>query len=427
MTHALPSLRAMPAAERDPRPLLTRFVYAGFDIGVRALYRTDLLAPADFDLPPGTLVVSNHQRDSDVPILAVALDRSTGAGLRFAPLFFASREDLLGPRFLAALAERWPRPLRALLGTIPLGWLFAAVRAKPMRRIREFTLREAARSLTEAGYAEVPCATLLNERGLREVGEHWGSRALCLVCEDRGAPLDAIWGLRRLKPETRAALRAEFRATIARQLCEFAGLLDAGHCLYFAPEGATSEDGRFGRVREGARGILRLAARPHPVLPLALSYDALAPGRLRVVVHVGALLTEIDPSRAETFADALRRSITRLYPINASHLIARYLTKGPARFATDDLAAWLERGRTTVVAAGYAPDPLLAHAEPRALAEERLQWLRARGIVARESTNWHSAWPRRSPAGWRRPASVVRYLANALADLAPELDRTLGQ
>ena len=425
MTQALPSFRA--TAANDSRPLLTRFVHAGFDIGVRTLYRTDILAPHGFDFPAGTLIVSNHQRDCDVPIVGVALGRGGDAGSRWSPPFFASREDLLRPRFLAVLAEGWPKPLRALLGAIPLGWLFEAVRVRPIRRVREFTLREAARALAEAGYAEVPCATVLNGRGVREVGEAWGDQPLGLACQDRGAPLDAIWGWRRLRPEARAALRGEFRTTVARQLADFAGLLDAGHSLYFAPEGATSEDGRFGRIRDGGRAILRLAARDHPVLPVALSYDALAPGRLRAVVHVGALLPEVDAASATCFASALRQAIARLYPITASHLIARYLAAGPERFATEDLAAWIERGRDAVVAAGHTADPLLARGRLGALAQQRLHWLRARGIVARESKQWRNVWRRASTAGWRRPANVVRYLANALTDLAPELDRTLGQ
>ena len=427
ITQALPSFRATREAGRDPRPLFTRLVQAGFDIGVRAMYRTDVLAPKGCDVPPGTLIVSNHQRDADVPILAVALDRATGARLRLEPPFFASREDLLRPGFLAILAEHWPEAARALVGAIPLGWLFDAVRVRPIRRIREFTLREAACALTEAGYAEVPCASILNARGVRDLGERWCSRPLCLVCEDRGAPLDGIWGLRRLQREARAALRDEFRATIARQLREFAGLLDVGHCLYFAPEGATSDDGRFGRVRDGARTILRLAARDHPVLPVALSYDALAPGRPRAVIHVGALLSELDVASAESFAAALRRSIARLYPITPSHLVARYLVAGPARFTADQLAAWMEQGRSAVVAAGYAADPRLERERPDALAEERLRWLRANGIVAREADHWRNAWPRASAAGWRRPANVVRYLANTLADLAPRLDTALAR
>lgn len=416
---------AAPAGTEPRRAAATRLVQAGSALAVRALYRCEILAPPDFALRPGTLVVSNHLRDADVPILATALYRRAGAGSRLPPLSFAAREDLLRPRALAMLTAEWPPPLPALFGRVPIGWLFTAARAEPMCRIRELTLRGLAPALASAGLGDADCGAVLNARGLRELGAHFAARPLRCAAADRRAPLDAAWGLRRLRRHARALLAPALRARIAMQLRDFAHVLDAGHCLYLAPEGATSPDGRFGRVREGAWRIHRLAARAHPVLPLALSYDALAPGRLRAVVRIGAPVYGLDASSARSFAAGLRHAITRLVVVNPSHLLARYLAEGPSRFTTAEVARWMDAAGRAAAAAGFALDPLLGRVAGDRLAERRLRWLAAEGIIVREPRHWRNVWPRDSRAGWRGPANAVRYLANALVDLSPELERAL--
>lgn len=425
--HPSTAFATAPTTAQDRNPVVIWLLQASFALGVRALYRIEVIVPPGYALSGGTLIVSNHQRDADVPILAPALCQRDGLRFRFAPPFFAAREDLLRPGGLARLAVNGSWPLPSLLGAIPLTWLFRIGCAMPIRRVREFTLREAAAALTKAGRGRARIADVLNARGLREVGEARGDRPLCLLCEERGVALDRCWGLRRLRREALAIVAPGFRSAVALQLRDLANLLDAGHCLYLSPEGRTSDDGRFGRVREAGWRIGRLAARRHPVLPVALSYDALAAGRARVVVRVGTPLHDLDAADARGFCAALRESILRLYVVNPSHLVARYLARGSTRFTTSELGAWMRVAVAAVDAAGFAPDRLLAGSSLEALAEERLRWLAAKGIVVRESGRWRNVWRRDSPPGWSKPAAVVRYLANSLADLSPELDRTLGR
>ncbi|MDN5864762.1 MAG: 1-acyl-sn-glycerol-3-phosphate acyltransferase, partial [Gammaproteobacteria bacterium] len=301
----------IPDADRDPHPRRTWLAECGFDLTVLALFRKEEMLPDDYRLEPGTLVVSNHQRDTDVPILTTVLCRRKGLHIRWPLPFFASREDFFQRGFLAGLLYTWPRPLRWLLQGVSLGWFFRIVRSNPMRRVREFTLAEAWRDLPD----DVATERSLNARGRREsdAGAHAGGMPARPVAE-------RFWGLRRLRAGARAALYPDFRATIEAQLEYFAALLDAGRVVYFAPEGTISGDGRLGRMRAGVRRIVQLAATPPRILPVAQSYDALAPGRLRVITRVGVPLHKYNAEEGAAFNAWVEMAIRELYPVNASHL-----------------------------------------------------------------------------------------------------------
>lgn len=407
----------LPDAELDPHPRLTWFAECGFDLVVSTFYRVNALYPSDYRLAPGTLVVSNHLRDADVPILTSALCRRKGFRMQWPMPFFASREDLFRRGFLAEQLHAWPRPIRLVLGRIPLTRLFRVMRAEPIRRVREFTLAEA--------FAELPAtddtACWLNERGRCETAAASNSP----VRAGNDPPGRRDWGLRRLHHQARQLLAPDFRATVSAHLDRFAGLLDTGRIVYLAPEGRNSRDGRFGRIRDGAWRLVQRAAAPPPILPLALSYDRLRAGRLRVVVNIGTPLETYEATARRGFDSMLQMQIRKLYPLNASHLASRFLVSGPAAFTTADFADWLEHARARLVAAGVTLDPELARGDTLAVAGQRLNWLRRKAQVARTRGGWRNQWPGDAPAGWGRPAHVVRYCDNALDDhlaaLAPDL------
>ncbi|MGH8128733.1 MAG: hypothetical protein ACRETC_10305, partial [Gammaproteobacteria bacterium] len=117
-TTASSSFDWLPDAELDPHPRLTWLTECAFDLTVDALYEKEEILPVDYALAPGTLIVSNHQRDSDVPILTTTLCQKPGRYLRYPLPFFAAREDILRTGFLRdlALSAGWGQGFAALLG-----------------------------------------------------------------------------------------------------------------------------------------------------------------------------------------------------------------------------------------------------------------------------------------------------------------------
>lgn len=401
------TFRWLPDAELDPHPCRTWIGACCFDLVVTALYRLRLIYPPDYQLVPGMLVVSNHRRDADVPLLASALCQRKGLRLRWPLPFWASREDLFHRGFLREYLHTWPRPLRIAVGWIPLARLLYAMRVEPLRRVREFTLAEAFADLaaTDDG---MHC---LNRRGRQEL-----SASDAALGAAANSPMHRVWGLRRLHGSARATLAPGFRATIDAQLARFADLLDAGRIVYFAPEGTVSQDGRFGRLRAGTWLLVQRTTAQPPILPVALSYDALQAGRLRAIIHVGTPMTAYCAHDRRRFDGMLEKQIRRLYPLNASHLASRYLVAGPATFTRAELACWFAHAREWLAAAGCMLDPHLARADADVLAGRRLGWLRRQQLVTRTQAGWRNCWPRAARAGWHSAAATVRYYDNALQD-----------
>src|SRR5579862_28248 len=410
-------------AELDPHPPFTWLAACCFDLAVRAVVRTAELIPPDFRLEPGTLVVSNHLRDSDVPVLGAALCRRKGVRMLNPIPFCAAREDLFRRGFVGDLLSRsnWPRPVTWVLGRVPLEGLFRILRVQPLRRIREFTFGETVQALCAVGYGASDPRDVFCARGQRELALELGFMPV-RVDEIDPARLGrrrlAHWGLRRLRVSVLRALAPGFRATISGQIGRLVELLSTGRVVYLAPEGVTSRSGRFGCVRAGAWEIYRRCANPPPVLPVALSYDPLCSGRVRAVVGVGQALPTIEAASRREFDVRLRVEILRLSAVTCSHLASRFIAVGPREFTTRTFARWLTHAGGVARQGGLTLDPLLAHASPVKLAQQRLGWLARRSLIARAGSGWRNRWPRDAQPAWKTPAAMVPYLHNALDDLA---------
>ncbi len=377
------SFSLLPEAKYYPHPKLSWLIAMGFHLTVGALYRIEhALRPG---CRPGTLVVSNHQRESDVPIVCAALCRRRGLHFLDPLPFFAMREDLLDRHALTNLLWRWPRPLRRALGLIPLGWMFQGVRTMPMRRLREFMLGEAVEALVAAGLGEETPEAVLNARGQREVigrMQKLPPHVRDITRDALGGTWRTYWGLRRLRLSALRRIEPDFRTTINTQLDSFAALLDGGHSLYMAPEGTVSLTGRFGRVRAGPWRVSTRRASPALIMPVCV--------------------------------------------LTPSHLLAWYLRHGPQRFTSAQLATWLERGRDAAHAAGVGLDPIWKRSSGMLIAQERVRWMRRKRLLEHQGgETWRNIWLRDSAPGWDTPAGVVAYFNNSLTDFAPDFAQAL--
>jgi 1-acyl-sn-glycerol-3-phosphate acyltransferase len=408
-------------AELDPHPPFTWLTACCFDLAVRAVVRNAELIPPDFRLEPGTLVVSNHLRDCDVPVLTAALCRRRGLRILNPLPFCAAREDLFRRGFVSDLLTTWPRPITWLLGRVPLEGLFRILRVQPIRRIREYTLGETIAALRSAGFGDADPRDVLCDRGRREIESVLGTlpdRVNAIEPAMLGPLRLAHWGLRRLRRETLRALDPGFRATISGQIGRLVELISTGRVVYLAPEGVTSRSGRFGALRAGAWEVYRRCAQRPPVLPVALSYDPLCSGRVRAVVGVGQALSSIDAGCRRDFDETLRVEILRLSAVTCSHLASRFIAVGPRRFTTQTFARWLNHAGSATRQAGLALDPLLQHAPSATHARKRLACLARRTLSTRAGDGWRNRWPADVQPAWSTPAAVVPYLHNALDDLA---------
>ena len=416
----------LPDAAIGAHPVGNWLLQMGFDLWIRMGYDREIVAPPNFELAPGSLIASNHQRDVDGPMLGNVLGRRRGLHFEGTPPFYATREDLFRPGILSRLTVHWPAPLSALVGRISLAWFFPLGRTEPMRRVREFTLGETLLALCDEGCGDDDCCALLNARGRRETALAPGSCSVQAALARRNLPLESCWGLRRLSLPAFRKLLPAFRAVVDAQLAHFANRIDRGCCVYFSPEGTISTDGHFGRIREGFFRLVRTTRAPPWIQPMAIGYDTLASGRSRVVIRIGERFRADTSLDRRAFDMSLRRAILDNVPITPSHLLARFLSHGPQVFTARDLGHWLNHGVSKLYERGASPDPLFARADIHQLASERLHWLQRKRLVAcTRRGRFRNTVPQDAEPGWRTPAGVVRYLDNSLADLVPDVDQML--
>jgi len=410
------------SGEIDHQPRRSRAVACLFDCAMHGLFQRDSTLPRDFAPSPGTLLVSNHQRDADVPVLASAVCQRRGFGFRNALPFFAAREDIYARHFLPMLLQDagWPAPLVSAAGRMPIGGLLHLLRARSLRRVREFTLQEALTALCDAGLGEQTPARWLRPQtlhALRAAHIEVPATLAALAAMRLGPPGRQPWGLRRLQPAAVARIAGRFRSTIDAQLDTLAQLLDGGHVVYLAPEGRVSPDGRMQRPRAAAHLLCKRTQSPLRLQPLAVSYDPFVGGRLRAVVHAGQAQKPPDGSDRRTFDRQLQCAILALIPVTPSHLLAHWLVAGPAEFRAAQCTAWLTAATAALAQAGVVLDPALTRHAAATVTHARLRWLTRRGLLRRHGERYRNCWPRDSAAGWHAPAPCVRYMANALADV----------
>lgn len=416
--------------DRYDHPRLSWLLACAFEVVLNGLFRIEHDLPPNYRSPSGSLLVSNHLRDSDGPILGQLMFGRKGFRLRNPLPFFAMREDLYQREGLANLLFACPWPFIRLLGWIPLKWLFVSVRTCPLRRLREFTWHDTLRELARVGLGDADPEEVFNARGRAELARCLGrlpARVDAINPWRLGRMRVAHWGLRRLSLNALDRLAPSFRETVAQQLRLFARELDAGQNVYFAPEGHVSMDGRFGRIRAGTWLLGRMTARPLPVQPFTLSYDPLGPGRTRIVVRHGVLLEDLDFQDTRSLAKRLRDELMARRVITPSHLLAHFLCVRSTPFGVHELAAWLGEATAAAQDANVMIDPLFGRVSSEILADERLRWLARKRLVWPVHGMWHRRFSPDTPPTWRNTSGTVRYLANALADFAPKLAKALPE
>ncbi|HYW93805.1 MAG TPA: hypothetical protein VFA95_15320 [Gammaproteobacteria bacterium] len=357
---------------------------------------------------PGALVIANHRYDTDGPLLGSLLMQRRRLRLRFegvAP-FFVAREDLFRPGFLGAYLPHWPRVLRAPLYRLSIGPVLRGLGLRPIRRIPEHSTGELLPDVL-AVLGDRPLAEVLRPQSAEAIARELGRPEASLSVRDAlRAPRELLAGRRAFRRSTLAALRAlqpHERDIIERQLQVFVELLEAGETVVLEPEGTVSRDGRFGRPRRALHHLLNTPARIAPVLPVALSYDSMRPGRPRVLIRVGEPRMDLrGRSRRETDAMA-GRAILQQWAVNASHLAARHFGERGLDLsgsAPRALERYLGETATRCEAEGIPVDPLLLDPARR---EERVQQCVA-------------FWRRRADRGGAE--ELLRYFRNELDSIA---------
>ncbi len=428
----------------NPRELfywtIGNMVYWGF----RASMRVQLYGMAEHYGPPApaTLIISTHKRDWD-PIMFAAYSYYHRGWL--APdgrrIGFAARADMWDRGFLATVVgyRRWPGWAQHLLDFTSFAPIANRMRAYPILRVPEYTLRQYFRALL-AAEGDALLSDVLSEETLLAFTRRQAA------LHKRGKPRRALrlsdvlgWDYRpltsravhtrHLTPARYERLREHLRAAIDQQLERLARSLDSGDTLWFAPEGEVTLHGGVMRLRSGLHALLERMRPDARCLPSNVTYDFMTNERRMIVcLAVGPELTGLrDLDRAEEarlVAWALARQATvTMSQLGSARLLA-HLENQRCQFEPEaevplllaearrlaDLGAWVQRDLLTEAGLRRRLRAFIAYAQAHHLlaADEGGGYL----ICAETITG------ARSSRYWENP---VRYCANELAALKAAL------
>jgi hypothetical protein len=323
-----------------------RFLYDAVACGMwaytHAAFRVRLLTPKRFRLHPGTLMLSTHRRETDVPLLCPPL--FFGAHLwwhRSERMSFAARDDMFLPGFFAGFPPDLSPRARRLLYRIGVARWLPVVDVHPIRSASTARLGEVLSERLRTGLTDlVPT----------ETAERFRERAAATGLAEpreagdvlRGEYADLLW-----RPVTRAdlvdgALNDVWAARTARAAADFRALVElvkGGSSLLVFPEGRPSPDGEIGPLQRGATALLR-RARPRQILPIGIAYDPLVSGRTLAFVAIGPFVAPpVDDVEEEVL-----RLLKRRTPLTCGQFVAARLRAGADPSAAD-LAAEVEEAR----------------------------------------------------------------------------------
>lgn len=401
-----------------------------FDLSVRHLYKIESRGLENFSRAPSTIVVTNHRRDSDGPVIGSVLLHRKLLHLYGISMNFVSREDMFHPGFLTKYLEHWPAAMRVLLSPLNLGSVLTIMQLFPMRRVAERSLGEVLEEVIAVA-GDLPLDEVLRPQWLEIFREAAGSSNSRLHVSDvlKFRYRDLLFlshGLAKLRLRCFREVAPYERAAVAAHLEQFCRLLEEGKTLVLAPEGKVSTDGRTGRFRAGLHTLLNQPRVAPTLLPVGITYDSMANGHERVFVGVGPELRGMRGlSRRETnerVGTAIRHQLT----ITCSQLASRYLfverRTGTDIISRADVVAYVSRQVRRYAREGCYVDPRLLDAEGRQRrVEQYVASCLRRGILQRSTGQRYRLTESPPPERARneRPHRIIDYMNNELSAAGP--------
>jgi hypothetical protein len=322
---------------------------------------------------PRTFYVITHKRDYDAFVPVPLLVAHRGRRALTNDLHFAMRGDGFQVGFLSRVVRR-PAWFSHALRPFNVGVILRGVGVHPLDSLH---LRPAETWIREALHAD----------GDAIVGELLAPAIIQMLATQTGQPADTLaaqhvssllaWRYfpflqEEIGPEifTLAAhRRAELRvlATAKEQLADCVEWLREGGSLYTSPEGRLSPDGRLSPFRAGLRRVLYAAPPDTRVQPLAIIYDFMTAGRLRMWIDLapaiegGGALThlELEQRLRAAWMDVARFTCSQL----ASGLLMYRQEQGQRTTTISALEAGVLAWARELFAAGRHVDPVLLSEE----------------------------------------------------------------
>jgi hypothetical protein len=305
-----------------------------FALAPRFFFKTEVTFPEGMAVAPHTYLAITHKRDIDAMAPVPYLLKRRGWHSLTHEVHFATRADAFAPGFLARLVLR-PRWFSHVLRPISVGPILRGVGVHPLHGLHLRPLETWVREWL-AAEGDGPTGNVLSQdtiallaeahrrRGAttqRDITERLAAQPLSRLLEWRyHTPMQRLCGTEIFADSAhRSAVRRAI-LEIERQIGELADCLRSGHSLYTSPEGRLSPDGLLSPIPGGLARLLEVAPADTRVQPIAIVYDFIHTGRVRMLVDVaspiegGAQLSpkELAERLRAAWLEAMRFTCTQL-------------------------------------------------------------------------------------------------------------------
>lgn len=318
---------------------------------------------------PRTFYAITHKRDFDAFVPVPLLIAHRGRRALTHDLHFAMRGDGFQVGFLSRVALR-PAWFSRSLRPLNVGGILRGVGVHPLDSLHlrpaETWIRDALRVEGETTIGELlaPAAlrTLANQTG--QSADALAAQSASSLLEWRYFPLLQV----EMGPEiftSAVRRRAELRVleTAKEQLADCVEWLQGGGSLYTSPEGLLSTDGRLSPLRAGLTRVLRAAPTDTRVQPIAILYDYMSVGRLRMWIDLAPAIEDGKTLTHQELGQRLRTawmSVARFTCTQLASGLLAYRAEQEQRVVTiSALEAGLLAWARELSAAGRHVDPAL--------------------------------------------------------------------
>ena len=343
-----------------------------FQVGTRLFYSIEVRGKRNFTRSPSTIIVINHRRDPDIPILGPLVHFRRGFWPGKRPWFF-TREDYFYPGGLAVYFK-----LRGLLGRLAfalnIGPALMALRAHPMHQLADTKVNQMLRELQHA-WGNPKLEQLVRPEALERLAwwlgqpkEALGSRSIRDLFSWRYRKLlERKWDCGLIREDMCRRVAEVQRALARKQIETFASLLRQGETLFLAPEGNTSLDGSMLPFKSVLHRVVRQSGTAVRFLPIHIVYDSMTTGRTKVFVTFGPEVPADNLPRKKMIEN-VRQSLARAGVITMSQLgslfIMEAVQRGQETITREGLREWLQGRARELSQNGANLDPRLLAPSP---------------------------------------------------------------
>jgi hypothetical protein len=339
-----------------------------------------------------------HKRDIDPFILVPTIVFHRGWKALAWDMHFALRGDGFTRGFLARIMGGRPGWLAWLLRPLSVGPLLRWLGTYPTDGL----LRPAEEWIREVLQAngDVQAGTILSPAFLRDFAQvtHLSVEQISrmqlsrLMAWQYHKALHKFYGPEMLLGTKRRHIERRVVERIHDQLDEIVSCLWQGGSFFGSPEGQLSPDGHISPLHAGFHRIMRAAPPDLRVIPIALSYDFMTTGRLRLFVEFAPEIAYAPKLPQAELNKQLRRSWLLHTRFTCTQLASGFLMErrrsSLPEFTLYDLAHTVYQQALGLAAAGRPVDPQLLRPSGAARrVHNYLRYVERRGLVRRNATD----------------------------------------